>query len=72
VPVAFAAIQAEVDYLVSEDKDLTVIDETTSRLRQTLKVLISGTFLHDVIGWSREDLDKIRQRAWRDISFEET
>ena len=72
VPVALAAIQAEVDYLVSEDKDLTVIDESTSRLRQTLKVMIAGTFLHDVMGWSREDLEKIRHRTWQDISFEET
>ncbi len=29
VPVALAAIQAGVDYLVSEDKDLTVRDDTT-------------------------------------------
>lgn len=72
VPVALTAIQADADYLVSEDKDLTTIDESTSRLRQSLKVMISGTFLHDVMGWSREDLEKIRRRTWREILFDQT
>jgi putative PIN family toxin of toxin-antitoxin system len=67
VPVALAAIAADVDYLVSEDKDLTVTDESTSKLRQLVKVLISGTFLHNVMGWSSEDLEKIRHRTWSDL-----
>ncbi len=33
VPIALSAIKAKVDYLVSEDKDLTVQDETTEELR---------------------------------------
>jgi putative PIN family toxin of toxin-antitoxin system len=33
VPIALAAIQSRVDYLVSEDKDLTVQDATTAELR---------------------------------------
>jgi len=67
VPVALAAIHAGVDYLVSEDKDLTVQDETTARLRQELKVMISGTFLREVMGWSSENLERIRHRTWRVI-----
>jgi len=67
VPVALGAIHAGVDFLVSEDKDLTVQDETTTRLRQELKVLISGTFLREVMGWNSEDLEDIRHRTWRDI-----
>jgi hypothetical protein len=43
VPVALAAIHAGIDYLVSEDKDLTVQYETTAKLRQELKVMIFGT-----------------------------
>jgi predicted nucleic acid-binding protein len=44
IGVALAAIAAKVDYLVSEDKDLSAQDETTSELRRHIKVLISGTF----------------------------
>lgn len=67
VPVALAAIQAGVDYLVSEDKDLTVRDETTTRLHEKLNVMISGTFLRTVMGWSSENLESIRHRSWRDL-----
>ena len=67
IPVALAAIDAGVDYLVSEDKDLTVQDETTARLRQVLRVMISGTFLREVMGWSSENLEIVRHRTWRDI-----
>lgn len=67
VPVALAAMNGKVDYLVSEDKDLTVQDDTTARMRQKLTVMISGTFLREVMGWSSEDLERIRQRNWRDI-----
>jgi len=71
VPVALAAINAGVDYLVSEDKDLTIQDETTDRLRQELTVRISGTFLREVMGWKSEDLEKVRHRTWRDIPGED-
>jgi predicted nucleic acid-binding protein len=71
VPVALAAIHAGVDFLVSEDKDLTVQDETTTRLRQELNVLISGTFLREVMGWNSEDLENARHRIWRDIPMED-
>lgn len=67
VPVALAAINAGIDYLVSEDKDLTVQDETTAELRQELTVMISGTFLREVMGWNSEDLEEVRHRTWRDI-----
>jgi len=67
VPVALAAINARVDYLVSEDKDLTVQDESTAELRQSLAVMISGTFLRQVMGWSSQDLENIRYRNWQDI-----
>ena len=67
VPVALAAINAKVDYLDSEDKDLTVQGNTTARMRHRLTVLISGTFLREVMGWSSEDLERIWQRNWRDI-----
>ena len=67
LPVALAAINAKVDYLVSEDKDLTVRDKTTEELRRHLKVYISGTFLREVLGWSSNELEVARRRKWQEI-----
>lgn len=67
VPVALAAIRARVDYLVSEDKDLTAQDKTTEKLRQRLRVMLSGTFLREVMGWTSEELERVRKRTWQDL-----
>jgi len=67
VPIALAAINAQVDYLVSEDKDLTEQDEATAVLRQSLTVYLSGTFLREVMAWSTEDLAQVRRRSWHDL-----
>ncbi len=67
VPVALAAINARVDYLVSEDKDLTSKDETTAKLRKRLTVLLSGTFLREAMGWASEELEQVRGRTWQDL-----
>ena len=71
VPVALAAINARVDYLVSEDKDLTSSDETTAKLRERLKVLLTGTFLRQVMEWTSEDLEQVRGRTWHDLEPDE-
>ena len=68
VPVALSAIKAKVDYIVSEDKDLSEQDETTAELRKYVKILISGTFLRVVMGWTSEQLEAVRGRKWDDIS----
>ena len=67
VPIALAAINARVDYLVSQDKDLTVRDETTAALRKQVQVMIAGTFLREVLGWTSEELEAIRHRNWSDL-----
>jgi predicted nucleic acid-binding protein len=67
VAVALAAIIAKADYLISEDKDLTVQDETTAELRRHIKVMLSGAFLREVMGWTSEQLEAIRGRRWTDI-----
>lgn len=67
IPVALVAIQAGVDYLVSEDKDLSANDETTAELRRLIWVVISGTFLREVMGWSPEELEAIRHRTWEEL-----
>lgn len=71
VGVALAAIAAKVDYLVSEDKDLSAQDKTTSELRKHIKVLIAGTFLREVMGWTSAELESIRRRTWDELEKEE-
>ena len=68
VGVALAAIAAKADYLVSKDKDLSAQDESTEELRRHIQVLISGTFLREVMGWRSKDLEKIRRRKWGDLA----
>jgi predicted nucleic acid-binding protein len=64
VPVGLAAINAGVDYLVSDDKDFTAPGQP---IHQKLRVLQSGTFLNEVMGWSHEELDVVKRRAWADL-----
>jgi len=67
VAVALAAIAAKADYMISEDKDFTTQDKTTEELRRHLKVVLTGTFLREVMGLTSEELENIRHRTWRDI-----
>jgi predicted nucleic acid-binding protein len=53
LPIALAAISAQVDHLVSEDKDLTAEDATTEEVRRHIRVLLPGTFLREVMGVER-------------------
>lgn len=62
-----AAIEAGADCLVSEDKDLTVRDESTAELRRLLPVYLSGTFLREMMGWSTEQLERVRGRTWQNL-----
>lgn len=64
VPVAVAALQAQVDYLVSNDKDLTESVELTQRLR----VLLPAVFLRAVMGWSSQELESIRHCTWQELA----
>jgi putative PIN family toxin of toxin-antitoxin system len=64
VPIVLAAINAGVDYLVTNDKDLTTKDETTAELRKYIHPIQVGTFLREVMGWSSEELEAIRHRQW--------
>lgn len=37
-------------------------------LRARVKVLLSGTFLREVMGWDTAALEQARRRTWRDLS----
>ena len=52
IPVALAAIQAKVDFLISQDKDITAQDASTEQLRQLLTIILPGTFLREYMGWT--------------------
>ena len=67
VPVALAAINAGVDYLVTNDKDLTAQDETTAALREHIQPILVGTFLREVMGWTHEELEAVRGRTWKQM-----
>lgn len=67
VPVALAAIEAGAEYLVSTDRDLTDVDETTVELRRHLKPMAVGASLHEVTGWSHESLAAIERRRWSEL-----
>ena len=71
IPIALAAIAAGVDHLVSNDKDLTAEDETTAELRRHIQPMTVGRFLHEVMDWSSDDLERIRLRAWADLPADE-
>lgn len=64
IPVALAAIRANVDYLVSSDRDFTDVDDTTAELRRYLNPLRAGSFLREVMGWTSEELSAIERRRW--------
>jgi predicted nucleic acid-binding protein len=67
IPIAVAAINAGVDFFISEDKDFTARDRTTAKLHQELTVMLSGTFLRHVMGWTGEELEAVRDRTWMDL-----
>lgn len=62
VPIALAAINAKVDYFVSEDKHFTTRDKARAELHRRLKVMISGTFLREVMGWTSKELARVHKR----------
>lgn len=71
VPVVLAAVKARVDYPVSTDTDLTDLDSSTEALRRLLepgKAVRAGTFLNQVMGWSREALSSIDRRRWDNLT----
>ncbi|MBM4459386.1 MAG: type II toxin-antitoxin system VapC family toxin [Chloroflexi bacterium] len=67
IPLALAAINAGVDYLVTNDKDLTTQDEMTAVLRQRLQPISVGRFLKEVMGWDSNELERIRRRNWSEM-----
>ena len=64
IPVALSAIQAQVDYLITQDRDFT---DPNPRLHEQLNVILPGTFLRELMGWTHEALEAIRNRTWTEL-----
>ena len=68
VPIALAAVNARVDYFVTYDADFTDKNETTEKVRQAIPgIILPPVFLRDVLGWTSEELESIRDRDWEDF-----
>jgi predicted nucleic acid-binding protein len=67
IPIALAAINAQVDCLVTQDRDFTDRDKSTKELHRKLTILLPGTFLREHMGWTSEALEAIRTRTWDDL-----
>lgn len=68
IPVALSIIAADVDYFVTCDRDFTDEDETTERVRQAIPgIILPPVFLRDLMGWTSEELEEIRDRDWEDL-----
>lgn len=71
VPVALAAIDAGVDYLVTTDRDLTVLDQTTARLRERVQVITPLALVRYVLKWPEAQIQARIHRQWRELTGEE-
>ena len=63
IHVATVAVTAQVDCLVTHDKDLT----DNNALKNQIPVILPAVFLRDYLGWTSEQLEAIRQRRWPDL-----
>ncbi|MHB8626610.1 MAG: hypothetical protein ACYDBJ_01275 [Aggregatilineales bacterium] len=60
IPLALAAITAQVDFFVTQDKDFTDRTPENENLHRRLVVILPGTFLRIHMGWTSEQLEAIR------------
>jgi len=68
VPIALSIRDAQVDYFVTYDRDFTDQDASTEKVRQAIPgIMLPPVFLHEVMGWTSEELEAIRYREWTDM-----
>ena len=71
VPIAVALLTGRVGVFVSNDRDFTDPDATAYRFRERVRVMLPAVFLRDILGWSSEALEAIRNRTWDDLASEQ-
>jgi len=67
IPIALAAIAAQVDCFLTTDKDFTDKTADNAQLHEQLRILLPGTFLREYLGWTSERLETLRGRNWDDL-----
>jgi len=67
VPIALALLIGDVDIFVTSDRDFTDPSWTAERFRKRVRVMLPAVFLRDVLGWSSEALEAIRDCGWEDL-----
>ncbi len=70
VHVALAAMNAAVDFLITQDRDLTEQYEANQPLHEKVKVILPAAFLCQQMGWTSEAVEAIRHRTWQDLNKE--
>lgn len=67
VPIALALLDGGADVFVSNDRDFTAPGATADRLNARVRIMLVAVFLREVLGWSPESLETIRNRQWEDL-----
>jgi putative PIN family toxin of toxin-antitoxin system len=70
VHVVLAAVNAQVDLLITQDKDFFDEHESTKQVKERLNVIVPGAFLRNYMSWTSEALENIRKRTWQDFVSE--
>ncbi len=68
VPIALALLDGRADIFVTNDRDFTAPGATAERLNARVRITLVAVFLRDVLGWSPEALETIRDRRWEDLA----
>ena len=67
IPIAISLLNGEVDIFVTNDRDFSDPVATEPRFHQHVRVMLPAVFLRQVVGWSPEALEAIRNRRWDDL-----
>jgi len=68
IPIALSIKNAFVDYFVTYDRDFTDEGETTKEVRAAIPgIMLPPLFLREVMGWTSEELEQVRNRTWLEI-----
>lgn len=67
VPIALALLHAGVDIFVTNDRDFTDPGGAAERFHATVRVMLPAVFLREVLGWSSDALEAVRNRLWGDL-----
>ena len=70
IPIALSLLEGGADVFVSNDRDFTDTGATADHFQQQVRVMLAAVFLKNVLGWSSEALEAIRDRTWEDIETE--